>query len=195
MLTRSVRELRLLLKEHARGESRCGLVASSGAARLRADGFEPDSTFHGEYPWHHWYLAARTDVRSSHQLEVFATEFEIQGLELDWIGVLWGGDFIWSPAAGSWQCRKFAHKRNSAWSRMKQERHRRYRRNAYRVLLTRARQGVVIYVPTGDTDDPTQSPDAFDATAEFLLQCGVRKVTARPANQNPPAYELNLLGS
>lgn len=198
MLTRSVRELRMLLKEHALGESRCGLVASSGAARLRADGFEPDSTFHGEYPWHHWYLAARTDVRSSHQLEVFATEFEIQGLELDWIGVLWGGDFLWSPAAGVWQCSKFAHKRNSAWSRMRQERHRRYRRNAYRVLLTRARQGVVIYVPTGDSDDPTQSPDAFNATAEFLLQCGVKQVTTNPTNSTinaPPAYELNLVGS
>jgi hypothetical protein len=173
-LTRSLSDLRALLREQTMGESRCGLVASSGATRVRAEGLEPDSTFHGEYPWHHWYLADRTDVRSSHQLEVFATEFEIQGLELDWIGLIWGGDFIWSEARGAWLCRNFAHKRISAWSNQKNEHRQIYRRNAYRVLLTRARQGVVLYIPTGDAQDPTRSPTEFQETADFLVRCGAR---------------------
>ena len=175
MLTRSLADLRALLRQNTLGESRCGLVASSGAARIRAEGLEPDSTFHGEYPWNHWYLADATDVRSSHQLEVFATEFEIQGLELDWIGLCWGGDFIWSPAEGRWLCRAFAHKRQSAWSILKHERRQIYRRNAYRVLMTRARQGIVLYVPQGDAQDPTRKPAEFNDTADFLLSCGARQ--------------------
>ena len=177
LLTRSLVDLRELLKQNTLGQSRCGLVASSGAARLRAEGLEPDSTFHGEYPWDHWYLAERSDVRSSYQLEVFATEFEIQGLELDWIGLCWGGDFIWDAAQSQWLIRTLRHGKTSKWSAMKSERRQLYRRNAYRVLLTRARQGVVIYIPTGDPTDPTRSPAEFDATANFLLSCGARLVT------------------
>src|SRR5579863_3777075 len=66
-------------------------IESRRAAGLRAEGLEPSSTFHADYPWEHWYLASEGDLRSSYQCEVFATEFEIQGLELDWIGVCWGG--------------------------------------------------------------------------------------------------------
>ena len=115
LLTRSLVDLRALLKQNTLGERRCGLVGSSQAARLRAEGLEPDSTFHAEYPWNHWYLAGPRDVRSSYQLEVFATEFEIQGLELDWVGVCWGGDLIWSPQQGRWLTRKFS-KIASKWS-------------------------------------------------------------------------------
>ena len=193
LLTRSLPELRRLLRQHTLGESRCGLVASSAAARIRAEGLEPDSTFHGEYPWHHWYLADRTDVRSSHQLEVFATEFEIQGLELDWVGVCWGGDFIWSEATQTWVCRTFAHKRQSAWSLVKQPRRQTYRRNAYRVLLTRARQGVILYIPTGDPADPTRNPQEFDETAAFLLRCGARP--AEPTLDQPTKPQPTLFAA
>jgi hypothetical protein len=177
LLTRSLSDLRELLTQNTLGKSRCGLVASSGAARLRAEGLEPDSTFHAEYPWDRWYLAERSDVRSSYQLEVFATEFEIQGLELDWIGLCWGGDFIWDTAQSQWLIRTFRQAKISKWSALKSERRQLYRRNAYRVLLTRARQGVVLYIPTGDPTDPTRSPAEFDATAKFLLDCGARLVT------------------
>ena len=177
LLTRSLADLRELLAQNTLGQSRCGLVASSGAARLRAEGLEPDSTFHGEYPWDHWYLAERSDVRSSYQLEVFATEFEIQGLELDWIGLCWGGDFIWDADQSKWFIRTFRHGQTSKWSEMKNQRRQLYRRNAYRVLLTRARQGIVIYIPTGDPTDPTRSPAEFNATASFLLECGARLVS------------------
>jgi hypothetical protein len=93
-------------------------VGSSGAARLRAEGLEPSSTFHAEYPWEHWYLAGDGDVRSSYQCEVFATEFEIQGLELDWIGLCWGGDFIWDEEKG-WQLRKLFPGSRSKWNAIK----------------------------------------------------------------------------
>jgi len=191
LLTRSLPDLRELLTQNTLGQSRCGLVASSGAARLRAEGLEPDSTFHGEYPWDHWYLAEHSDVRSSYQLEVFATEFEIQGLELDWIGLCWGGDFIWDAAQSKWLIRTLRHGKTSKWSEMKNERRQLYRRNAYRVLLTRARQGIVIYIPTGDPADSTRSPTDFNATANFLLKCGARLITEPKtpvaAEPDPPA--------
>jgi hypothetical protein len=95
-LTRHLDQARAHLKQMAIGESRYGLAASSKGARLRAEGLEPSSDFHAGYPWQHWYLSPASDIRSSFRCEVFATEFEIQGLELDWIGLCWGGDFIWN---------------------------------------------------------------------------------------------------
>lgn len=105
LLVRDLAQARTLLKRHTLGLSRSGLVGSAQAARLRADGLEPDSAFHAGYPWEHWYLAGVEDVRSSFQHEVFATEFEIQGLELDWVGVCWGGDFVWSAERDAWLIR------------------------------------------------------------------------------------------
>ncbi len=101
-LSRDLADARRHLQQQGIGGNRWGLVGSSGAARLRAEGLEPSSSFHAEYPWEHWYLAEHTDVRSSYQCEVFATEFEIQGLELDWVGLCWGGDFVWDNSSG-WQ--------------------------------------------------------------------------------------------
>jgi hypothetical protein len=174
LLTRSLTDARRLLIENTRGQARCGLVASSAAARIRGEGLEPDSSLHGDYPWDHWFLSERTDVRSSYQLEIFATEFEIQGLELDWIGVCWGGDFVWSKARTHWMIRAFRHGKVSKWSENMKPVRQTYRQNAYRVLLTRARQGVVIFIPTGDMSDSTRNPAEFDETAEFLLACGAR---------------------
>jgi hypothetical protein len=173
-LTRDLRRLKEVLNKETRGESRSGLVASSGAARLRAEGMEPDSAFHAQYKWEHWYLAGREDVRSSFQLEVFATEFEIQGLELDWIGLCWGGDLIWQESR--WLRRKFRPGPVSRWVTIKSAQKRIFRENAYRVLLTRARQGLVIFVPPGDPGDPTRSPEEFGSTADLLQQCGVKNI-------------------
>jgi hypothetical protein len=170
-LSRSLNETRLKLREQGVGANRYGLVGSSGAARLRAEGLEPSSTFHADYPWEHWYLAEQTDIRSSYRCEVFATEFEIQGLELDWIGLCWGGDFVWDSQG--WQLRALRHGRQSKWSAIKSEDKRIYRRNAYRVLLTRARLGMIIFVPKGNADDPSNLPQEFEGTAQYLLRCGV----------------------
>ena len=111
-------------------------------------------------------------MRSSYRCEVFATEFEIQGLELDWIGLCWGGDFVWEESGG-WQLRALRHGRETKWGAIKNEEKKTYRRNAYRVLLTRARKGMVIFVPRGNPNDPTNLPDEFDSTAEYLVRCGV----------------------
>jgi len=173
-LTRNLQVMRSKLRHESLGESRFGLVGSSEAERLRAEGLEPSGSFHRDYPWQHWYLADRSDVRSSYFCEVFATEFEIQGLELDWIGVCWGGDLIWDGT--NWRERKFWKTGTPRWIYTKSESEKQYRRNAYRVLLTRARQGTVLFVPSGDEKDPTRSPLEMDRTAKFLLQCGVRSL-------------------
>lgn len=171
-LSRDLNQTREKLREQAIGPIRYGLIGSSGAARLRAVGLEPNSTFHADYPWEHWYLAAESDLRSSYQCEVFATEFEIQGLELDWIGVCWGGDCVWTQSQG-WQLRKLLSGPNNRWISIKNIEKRNFRKNAYRVLLTRSRQGMIIFVPRGDPSDPTNPPEEFDATASFLLDCGL----------------------
>jgi len=171
-LSRDLNEVKHKLRGQGIGANRYGLVGSSGAARLRAEGLEPSSSFHAEYPWEHWYLAEETDVRSSYRCEVFATEFEIQGLELDWIGLCWGGDFIWHESQG-WQLRALRHGRQSKWSAIRNEEKKNYRKNAYRVLLTRARKGMIIFIPKGNADDPTHQPGEFDATAQYLVRCGV----------------------
>jgi len=185
-LSRYLAETRAKLKQQAIGLTRYGLVGSSGAARLRAEGLEPSSSFHADYPWEHWYLAEKSDLRSSYQSEVFATEFEIQGLELDWIGLCWGGDFIWSEPHG-WQLRSLRPGPTNRWNSMKNPDKRTFRKNAYRVLLTRSRQGMIIFVPKGDSTDPTNSPDEFNSTAEFLLRCGVIPL---PASPNTPGHAL-----
>jgi hypothetical protein len=172
-LSRDLNEVRRFLKEQAIGSNRCGLIGSSGASRLRAEGLEPNSSFHADYPWEHWYLSDRADVRSSFQCEVFATEFEIQGLELDWIGICWGGDFIWSNSQHAWRFRAFRPGINNRWLKIKNPDKRSFRKNAYCVLLTRARQGMIIFVPKGNPADPTTAPEEFDSTAEYLLRCGV----------------------
>ncbi len=181
-LVRDLDEVRHQLRYFRRGESRFGLVGSSGATRLRAEGLEPSSSFHAEYPWEHWYLAPDTDLRSSFQCEVFATEFEIQGLELDWIGMCWGGDFVWDRGKG-WVPRSFLSGPKNRWTPIKKEEKQIFRKNAYRVLLTRARQGMILFVPPGSTDDPTRDPAEFDRTTEFLLSCGVIPLVDRPLDE------------
>lgn len=170
-LSRDLEQTRQKLKSVRRGSTRFGLIGSSGAARLRAEGLEPNSTFHADYPWEHWYLADETDLRSSFQCEVFATEFEIQGLELDWIGICWGGDFIWDGLK-NWQPRALRPGPNNRWRPIRKEQKRIFRKNAYRVLLTRARQGMILFVPEGSWDDSTREPREFDQTAEYLINCG-----------------------
>lgn len=117
---------------------------------------------------HIWYLAQRGDIRSSYALEVTANEYTTQGLELDFVGLCWGGDLILEN--GDWKTRRFS---GSAWNSAKGDR-RRFTMNSYRVLLTRAREGMVIWVPMGAAADPTRQPEAYDRVASFLVSCGVR---------------------
>lgn len=172
-VTRNLLTAKQWLRQQSRGTARCGLVASSGAARLRPDGFETSTGFHRDYPYEHWFLNGPEDVRSSFQLEVVATEFEIQGLELDWVGLCWGGDLEWDGKSSAWQGRRFVGTR---WRAVKKASDREYLLNSYRVLLTRARQGLVIWVPRGDSLDNTRDPLGLDATAQVLLRSGLRSL-------------------
>src|SRR5579864_525451 len=170
VVTRDLVRAKAWLRGNTRGMRRCGLVASSGAVRLRAFGIETSQAIRESYSYAHWFLADKGDVRSSHQLETVATEFEIQGLELDNVGLCWGGDLIWDPGTQSWLVSYFSGKR---WITVKSSHYRqRQTFNKYRVLLTRARQGLVLWVPRGDPDDATRSVASMNRTADYLLDCG-----------------------
>jgi Uncharacterized conserved protein (DUF2075) len=172
VLCRDLRKAREWLMTHARGERRCGLIASSGATRLRAYGIENSMAFRKAYSYPHWFLKPRGNVLSSYQLEVVATEFEIQGLELDLAGLCWGGDFVWDGVLKQWRHLRFS---GNSWKQVKETRAV-YITNKYRVLMTRAREGLVIWVPEGDSDDPTRDVASMDETAEYLIRCGVTRL-------------------
>ncbi len=171
-LTRELATAKAWLKENTRGFDRCGLVASSGAGRLRAYGLETATSFHRDYPYELWFLNPKGDVRSSFQLEVLATEFEIQGLELDHVCLCWGGDFVWCHKRRTWDYSNFV---GTKWRYIAEESPaREFICNKYRVLVTRARQSVIIWVPRGDASDGTITPEPFDDTAEMLVEAGAR---------------------
>lgn len=174
-LTRSLTTAREWLRKQTRGFRRCGLVASAGATRLRRYGIELSSGFRqgNRDLYVRWFLEWPPDVRSSNQLEVVASEFECQGLELDWLGVCWGGDFTFDNPTGGWSYRNFAGK---SWRQIQKEVDRRYLLNTYRVLLTRAREGIIIWIPNGEASDETCLPQPLDATAIYLKQCGLIEV-------------------
>lgn len=169
-LTRELATARRWLDQHRDGEQRSGLLASSGALRLRPHGIEVSSAFRQGYQYIDWFLGARDDCRSSDWLEVAATEFECQGLELDWAGICWAGDLIYSENLGNLVARRF---RGTKWMTIRDPTGLQYVLNKYRVLLTRARRGMVIWVPRGELTDPTRQPAELDATAEFLIKCGI----------------------
>jgi len=119
----------------------------------------------------HWFLDGKEDVRSSYYLEDVATEFHVQGLELDWACVTWDADFRHS--ANGWQNWSF---KGNKWLRINKEERRNYQKNAYRVLLTRARQGMVLVVPEGAPDDHTRQPRFYDSTYEYLRGIGFQEL-------------------
>lgn len=148
---------------------RAGLIATSEDQRLRAYGLERSSAFRLGYSFEKWFLMPPSDTRSSHVLEVAASEFECQGLELDWIGLCWGGDLTPSER-GDWEYRKF---RGASWNQVRNDVERTYVRNRYRVLLTRARLGMVIWIPPGNLQDSTLDPSRFDRIAQLFDAAGV----------------------
>jgi hypothetical protein len=117
----------------------------------------------------HWFLDGKNDVRSSYYLEDVATEFHVQGLELDWACVTWDGDFRHTP--GGWEHWSFCGDR---WNCIRKAERKTYLKNAYRVLLTRARQGMVIVVPAGDARDPTRDPGFYNSTFRYLADVGFK---------------------
>lgn len=164
VVTRNIERAKQWIRDHARGSERFGLVASSKAQRLKPHAID----IRVDVDPVHWFLNARDDTRSSFYMEDAATEFQVQGLELDWACVTWDGDFRFNGQ--SWTFHDF---RGSRWTNINQPENQNYLRNAYRVLLTRARQGMVVFVPPGSSDDPTRPPQFYDATFQYLKHVGI----------------------
>ncbi|MBR0739648.1 DUF2075 domain-containing protein [Bradyrhizobium liaoningense] len=175
-LVRRLDDARAWLRKTTLGSRRFGLVASSGCARLRPYGIEVSAGFRKELDYAEWFTAPRGDLRSSFALETAATEFECQGLELDRVAVCWGWDL--TVGDGELLPRTF---RGTNWNNVKRAREREYTINKYRVLLTRAREGLVIWVPLGDEEDQTRSMLDMNRLADYLVDCGAQPVE-RPAN-------------
>jgi Uncharacterized conserved protein (DUF2075) len=165
VVTRNLRTAKDWLRSHARGSERYGIVVSSEAQRLKPFAIDVRTPMDPI----HWFLDDKTDVRSSYYLEDVATEFHVQGLELDWACVTWDGDFRHTP--GGWEHWSFCGDR---WNRIRKPERKVYLKNAYRVLLTRARQGMVIVVPEGDSGDPTRVSTFYDSTYRYLADVGLK---------------------
>lgn len=165
VITRSLSAAKTWLKNNARGSERYGIVVSSSAERLRPHAIHVKAPIDPV----HWFLADKEDVRSSYYLEDVATEFSIQGLELDWACVTWDADFRY--VQNNWDHFSFC---GAKWNRVRKDERKRYLKNAYRVLLTRARQGMVIVVPPGESEDPTRAPEFYNSTFEYLKSVGLQ---------------------
>lgn len=164
VLTRDVNKARTWLRQHARGTERFGIVVSSQAQRLKPHAIDVRTPIDPV----NWFLNDRDDVRSSYYLEDVATEFHVQGLELDWTCVVWDADFRYDQEG--WQHHSFVGNR---WQQIRKDSRKGYLKNAYRVLLTRARQGMVIVVPEGSSEDDTRRHEYFDRTFDYLKSGGL----------------------
>jgi hypothetical protein len=166
-LTRDLSKAKSWLKERARGSERYGIVVSSQAMRLKALAIDVRPKVDPV----HWFLNPRSDVRSSYFMEDAATEFQVQGLELDWMCVAWDADFRF--AGEGWDTYSFV---GDKWNRVNKAERKEYLKNAYRVLLTRARQGMIIVVPEGSAEDGTRRPEYYDRTFGYLAGIGFEVV-------------------
>lgn len=169
LVTRSLEAARAWLRKERRGLRRFGLVGSSGARRLRAYGLGSTLNAQAGDEIAHWYLRAEGDVRASYALEVVANEYTTQGLELDLVCVCWGGDFV--RGIDGWEYRAF---RGHQWNNVRKPEIQRQILNSYRVLLSRAREGLLIWIPEGSDEDGTRPRDQMDRTYGFLLRCGAK---------------------
>jgi hypothetical protein len=164
VITRDLKKAKQWLKNKARGSERFGIVVSSQAERLKPHAIDVKSPMDPI----HWFLDGKQDVRSSFYLESVATEFDIQGLELDWVCVTWDADFRYTH--DGWEYRSFVGDR---WNYIRKEERQMYLKNAYRVLLTRARQGMAIVIPAGDADDHTRDSSYYDPIFGYLKSVGL----------------------
>jgi len=166
-VTRNLHKAKLWVRSQAKGSQRYGLTASSGAKRLRKYGIWVQNKIEAT----NWFLNGKNDVRSSFHLEETATEFDIQGLELDWTIVCWDADLRFEN--GDFKHLKFV---GTKWQNIKSADNILYLKNAYRVLLTRARQGFVIFVPSGDETDMTAKPEYYDGIYRYLKSVGIKEL-------------------
>ncbi len=166
-ITRNIATAKDWLKQKKSGNKRIGLIASSGALRLKPYGINVRE----EIDEAMWFLNDETDVRSSYYLEIVATEYKVQGLELDWVGICWDADLRRSN--NGWEYKSFSGTKSNQINGIAEKQ---FLLNTYRVLLTRAREGIIVFVPTGDTNDETALPSFYDPIFNYLQSCGLTKI-------------------
>lgn len=166
-ITRDIKAAKNWARNQVRGSQRCGVLACSSAQRLKPEGIYVPK----DIDVVNWFLAPNEDLRSSNKMEVVASEFKVQGLELDWAVVCWDLD-LRRKNEHEWEYFNF---RGTNWSHRNKPEQQRYLLNSYRVLLTRARQGMVIFVPTGvdEEEDSTRQKELYDEIFNYLLKCGI----------------------
>ena len=169
VLARDVVLAKKWLKEKARGSERYGMIVSSQALRLKPFAIDVKSPMNPV----HWFLEGKDDIRSSYYMEDVATEFHVQGLELDWACITWDGDLRYT--SNGWKTFSFVGKN---WQNINSIERKKYLINAYRVLLTRARQGMVIVVPEGDDSDHTRKCEYYNATYDYLRSLGIPTISS-----------------
>ena len=168
-LTRDVNKAKKWARNQVRGSQRCGMLACSSAQRLKPEGIYVPT----EIDVKNWFLAPSEDLRSSNMMEIVASEFKVQGLEIDWAVVCWDADLRRNK--NGWDYYSF---RGTKWQKRRQEEQKRYLLNSYRVLLTRARQGMVIFVPKGveQEEDDTRNHKFYDDIYKYLVTCGIKEI-------------------
>jgi hypothetical protein len=171
-ITREINTAKKILKEKMAPGQRIGLIASSQGLRLRPYGVIARDADFDECSW---FLNDEDDIRSSNFLETVATEYKVQGLELDWAGICWDADLRRTKSNSifetDWDYKTFSGKSWSKKEKSKEELM--FIKNTYRVLLTRSREGIVIFVPKGDEEDRTRLPEFYDPIFEYLVSCGM----------------------
>ena len=170
-LTRDIKLAKAWVRKQVRGNERSGILACSSAQRLKPEGIYVPTNIDVK----NWFLAPSEDLRSSNMLEVVASEFKVQGLEIDWAVVCWDADLRRSTNGKDWAYHSF---RGTAWNKRNQPEQQRYLLNSYRVLLTRARQGMILFVPKGvdPEEDSTRDHEFYDAIYKYLLSCGIEEL-------------------
>lgn len=166
-LTRNLLTAKNWVRNQAKGSRRYGLIASSGAKRLRSFGIWVQNKIDAPK----WFLNGFDDVRSSYFLEETATEFDIQGLEIDWAIVCWDADLRFQKE--NFEYYKF---KGTKWENIKKEEKINYLKNSYRVLLTRSREGFIIFIPEGSPSDETRKPSYYNGIYDYLLSIGIKEI-------------------
>lgn len=171
-ITRNINVAKKWAKSQVRGSQRCGVLACSSAQRLKPEGIYVPTDIDVK----NWFLAPSTDLRSSNMMEIVASEFKVQGLEIDWAVVCWDADLRRDDRGNGWDYYSF---RGTKWNKRRKPEQQRYLVNSYRVLLTRARQGMVIFVPEGvdAEEDETRDKNYYDAIYNYLLSCGIKELS------------------
>lgn len=167
-ITRNLERAKQWLRDQARGSERFGIVVSSQAQRLKPHAIDVRVKTDPVK----WFLDGKSDTRSSYYLEDVATEFQVQGLELDWACVVWDGDLRFNN--NRWTHYEF---KGARWNRINKLERQIYLKNAYRVLLTRARQGMVLVVPEGSDLDPTRAAQFYDPTYNYFKSLGLIEIS------------------